>query len=505
MSFTQLLRILRGRAKWVVMALLLGGAAALLITELTPAQYTAQAALLVSLPNGGGQTNAAMPAELYSGYMATQLDLMTSQEVATRALKDLNVSGNANTKRRQRLENAMGGPISNAVGSVRGFFSNLFSSGKAANEPDAGSADQLLADRLRRGVRAANGTNSSVVNLGFTSSDPEISRDVVNAFVKAYLTTSLALSVGPAKNHAQWFDDQTKGLAQNVESAQSDLSNYQQKHDIVTSNDQLDTEMSRLQELSAQLTAAQTKTYDLKSKQQEIQHFLTAGGDAGLIPDVLANPMVQGLREKIAEQQSTLMDLRGKVGPNHPVYKAAVAELASLKRHLRQEIQTVGQSVNASLAAAKAQEKSLSNASAQQRARVLSLRRSRSQLDLLKSKVQNAQNVYDEAMKNMSQARMASRSTNTNVSLVSAAVVPARPSGPSLAKNLGLGLAVGFIFGIGIALGRELQDRRIRAKEDLRDGLGIPVLAVVDMVAGRRRATNARALGGRRLRLSVDG
>lgn len=503
MSFTQFLRILRGRRKWVVLSILVGGALAFGLTALTPQQYTAHASLMVTIPSGNGGANAPVPVQLYGGYVATQLDLMTSQQVALRALKGLGAEDGG--KERQRLEAALSSPVSSIIGPVRAAVSRLLhgsSAGQSGSNVDA--ADLLLADRLRRGLRTKNGNNSSVITVSFTSADPNISRDVVNAFVHAYLGTTLALNVGSARNSATWFNSQTKKLAQDLQNAQTDLSNYQQKHDIVATDDRLDTQMARLQELSSQLTAAQTKTYDLQSKQQEIHRFLRGGGASGLMPDVLASPMVQSLREKIAEQQSAIIDLRGKVGPNHPDYKSAVAELASLKRHLREEIRTVGRSISASLAAAKQREHALASAVAQQKRRVLSLRQGRDHLDVLKAKVKNAQDVYDEAMKSMSQARMASNSNNTDVSLVSAAVAPPRPSGPSMPANLFVGLTVGLIIGIGVALSLELQDRRVRCKEDLRDGLGIPVLAVIETGTESRTQT-PRLRSARRLRLSVDG
>ena len=51
-----------------------------------------------------------------------------------------------------------------------------------------------------------------------------------------------------------------------------------------------------------------------------------------------------------------------------------------------------------------------------------------------------------------------------------------RPSKPRVLLNIVVALFVGTLLGVGLALGLELRDRRVRSSEDLADALEVPLL-----------------------------
>ena len=60
------------------------------------------------------------------------------------------------------------------------------------------------------------------------------------------------------------------------------------------------------------------------------------------------------------------------------------------------------------------------------------------------------------------------------VRIVDPAVVPDRPVQPVPTINLALSLLLGSLMGIGITLGRELTDRRVRTRADALLASGLP-------------------------------
>ncbi len=487
--------ILRARRRIIAIAALLGLGAAVVVTALLPPQYQADASLMVGYRQAATAPDAGVPAPLYGGYVATQMDLVTSQAVAVKAVRDLHLLDRK--QRRTRYDAALAGPGA-PLHKMFARLRNIFSARDEHAEPGAREVqEQIWADRLRRQIHTSNGSNSSIINISFTSADPQVSKQVVNAFAKAYLDTSVALSVDPAKENAVWFDDQVQSLGRNLEQAQAELSDYQREQGIVATDERLDTEQAKLMDLSSQLTQVQGEAYDLKSKKQQAARFAASGGSAGLIPDMLSNPMVLHLKQQIAEQQSKLNELSGQVGPNYPAYKQAVAELASLKKRLSHEINTVSSSVSANVAAVEQREKSLQKAVAEQKRKLLDLRAKRDHVQVLKARVENAQHVYDNALQKVSAVRMESHSTQSNVSLVNSAVAPASPSGPNATRNVALGVILGLAVGTGIALWREVRERTVRSADDVQSGLGVPVLAVIGNGSRRRkRGRQARLASG---------
>jgi capsular exopolysaccharide synthesis family protein len=59
------------------------------------------------------------------------------------------------------------------------------------------------------------------------------------------------------------------------------------------------------------------------------------------------------------------------------------------------------------------------------------------------------------------------------------AEVPDKASSPKIFQNLGLGLAFGLLFGLGVAMLRHVLDTKIRSEDDVRTLTGSPILGVV--------------------------
>lgn len=66
-----------------------------------------------------------------------------------------------------------------------------------------------------------------------------------------------------------------------------------------------------------------------------------------------------------------------------------------------------------------------------------------------------------------------------NAELVQPAAAPTSPSSPKTERNVALGLLVGLLLGIGLALLREQLDRRVRDVEDVEELFSVPVLGTI--------------------------
>lgn len=465
MTLHQFLLILRARYKVALLIILLAISAALAVSLVLPKKYTAQTAVLVDVRSPdpvAGAGSAPIQGLVAPSYMATQVDIIGGDRVAQRVVKMLKLDENPRTKERW-LEATEG----------------------------RGTLEGWIADSLQKRLDVRPARESNVINITYKGSDAEEAASVANAFAQAYLDINLALKTEPARIYAEWFDEQTKASRAKLEEAQARLSEYQQKAGIVSSDERVDYETTKLAELSSQLTTVQGDTTDSQSKR---------GSRGDTIAEVMQSPLINGLKADVARQEAKVQEVSVRLGENHPERQRAESELAALKSRLASETARINASIETTYRVGKDRERELQGAVGAQKARVLALNKQRDELNVYRRDVESAQRAYETVSQSASQTRLQSLTNQTNVVRLNVATAPVNPSSPRLLINLLIAAFGGTLLGIACALLLELANRRVRSAEDLVQMLELPVLASISSSTG-----NTRLSGPRRLALGLGG
>jgi polysaccharide biosynthesis transport protein len=459
MNVHQFLLILLARKKIILTTLLVTVALALGWSLIQSKTYKATASVLLNYKGVDPLTGLTMPGQLLPGYMATQIDIISSKNVALRVVDALHLASSPAVI--QQFQEATEGR-----GTVRDW----------------------LADLLLKKLEIVPSRESSVVEISFKGADPAFAAAVANAFADEYQKITVQLKTEPAKKASSYFNEQTKQLRDNLEAAQARLSKYQQEKGIVSlDSNRIDVELSRLSDLSAQLVVAQTAAMEGNSRQ-------AAAGSALTSPDVANNALIQQLRASLVTAEGKFADTSQRYGRNHPSYLAAKAELDKVRGELNAALGTVSRSVGANAQVLRARESELREAVAQQKAKVLELNRARDELGVLLKDLDSAQHAFDAASQRFSQTRIEAQSEQSDISLLNPAVAPTEPSGPRVLLNTLVGILAGTVLGVGLALLLELLNRPVRSPSDVKDMLGIPVLGTIEWKQAGRRPGGIRAL-----------
>ncbi|NHZ41040.1 chain length determinant protein EpsF [Massilia aquatica] len=467
MNLSQFLLILYAR-KYIILATLIVTVTLTLMVSLSmPKTYQATASVLLNYKGVDPLTGIAMPSQLLPGYMATQIDIISSKNVAGRVVDQLKMAENPTVV--EQFRKATGGK-----GTVRDWLANL-----------------LLVK-----LDVVPSRESSVVEINFKGADPQFVAAVANAFAEEYQKLAIELKVEPMKKAAAYFNEQTKMLRGNVEAAQSRLSKYQQDNGIVSVDNRLDVESNRLNDLSAQLVAAQGQAMEATSRQGMAQ-----GSRAADSPDVASNPLVQNLKVQLAGAESRLAEVGQRLGVNHPQYLSIKAEVDKINANLSSQQRSASSSVGNNAAILQQREGAVRAALAAQKAKVLELNRSRDELGVLAKDVESAQRAFDATSMRFSQTRIEGASEQSDIAVLNPATAPLNASGPRVMLNTMLSGFLGVMLGLGFALLTEMIDRRVRSETDMAEVLQMPVLGVIDWTASKRRYSAINSLLPRRLRL----
>jgi len=444
MNLHQFLLALRGRL-WVFLSLLIATVgAAVVVTLLMPKTYEATVSLLLDNRDEQSLAGTVPSGRDRIGFMQTQMDILQSPRVARKVVEDLKLAD---------------GPA------VQAAF---------AKSKQNGTAEAWVAGGLLAGLKV-NNTQSSVVSVTYADRDPRFAAKVANAFAKAYMDITLALRVDPTRQAATWFDEQLKVLRKDFESAQNKLAAFQKEKGIVATDERVDVEQARLNELSTQALQAQNLTYEAQSR----SGMATRNASPDTLPEVLGNPLVQALKTELLRAEAKLQELSTRLGPNHPQYQQQASEIAALRAKMNGEISRVVAGVRNLTVQNQARSASLQKALDEQRQRVIEMRDARNQAFVLARDVDTAQKAYEAALARQLVNKVDGGARQTNVTVLNPAVEPSSPVKPRKALNLMLGLAVGLMLGLAAVFLLELLDRRVRSTDDLELGLDAPLLGTL--------------------------
>ena len=422
-------------------------------TIVTPRQYVATATLLFddrqaqSVSSEGGQP------KIDANVLGTQADIIASAATATDMVKRLRLSERPGAHERWVAAGSPG-TIESWIG--RSLLGNL------TVEPER---------------------NTNVLSVRYKSSNPDTAAQMANGFASTFIDTRLRLETDPARAYARWFQARTKEVRSSLEQAQQRLVDYQRRTGVISIGN-ADVETARLKQLETQLADAQAARAQAQAQ---------ASSSASASSEVQSSGVVQGLRTQIAGKSAEISQLRTIYGPNHPIIRAAEAELATLRSKLSSEISTGTRSVGVANSAAGGREAELRALVDEQRRHVLGLGSDRSQLDVLQRDVDSARTAYDNVMSRLSTMRLQAELPSTNVRQLDEARPPVLPTTPNIPVRILLGLILASMVAVAVVALIELIWPRVRTMAGLMSATGTPVLG---LIAFERSSIAPRLSGG---------
>ncbi len=476
------------------MRLILGVLAATLlitaaVTYQMPKMYMSTASLNFDFSANNPVDDRGRSVLSEDSYLTTQVGILESLNVAQEVVDSL-----SDYERKRVIASLEAGrsSIDKFIYSVRNFFKF---DGDEDEQPADGAAAgasaepgeslpphkpyDWLAQAIRGNLLITPQMNSRIVEVSYFSTDPRIAALMADRFARAYIDTNLKMVIDPARKTKVWFDEQLKTLRNNLEAAQAKLTAYQQKEGIVSSDERIDIESTKLRGLADQLVAAQEATRNAESENRKLQEVLDRGASLETFEPVFSNAVVQKLKTDIRTIQGQLAEFSNSLGANHPRIKRLNGELSAARVRLNNEIKTITDGIKNAADLSREREKSLEEAMDRQKALVLKLKNEHDRIAVLLRDVDSAQAAYNAALNQLNTTSMQSMVDQTNVSIIDNASIPRNHATPRVSQNIALGFLGGLILGVGIALFMEIFIRRVHSEDDIMGEVGVPLLGYV--------------------------
>ena len=434
------------RARWLAMltAWIAIVAAVAALSLMLPPRYEASAVVAVEMggadPIGGPAV--FKPAGAVSTHVATQADILRSEEAALGVVRALKLQSDARWL--ERWQKATGGEV---------------------------PLEPWIATQLLRSFEVRPSRDSNVLTLVYASPDAGFSAEVANAWVRSFADLTARMRAGPARENHAFFAERLRPLRDALEQARARLSAYEAEHGV--SVGEPDVENARLAELTSQLTTLQ----DQAAEAAKIRRLAQA------VPRDLAevrnDPEVAVLTGELLRLQGQLAQLDSQYGERYPAVVQTREAIADVKARLEATLRSRARSLDAPTRVVEARLAEVRSAIERQRALVLERKSRRDAAAALVRDVENAQKAYDAVLQRASQTALESKYTAETTIAVLKSATPPMWTPATLMRNLVVGALGGLVAVLLAALFAEARNPRLRTEQDALFRLRQPVLLVL--------------------------
>ncbi len=400
-------------------------------------------------------------------------------------------------------------PVLNALLAATGVQSaetyvELFQETPVVNQVSENLRLGMSAHALLQHVNVKPITNTSIIDLAVTWSNPRTSALVANEFGSVVVDRQRQLVSAQAQQAIEFLKTQLPTADKSMHDAQMRLANFEATHHIADINSQTQQDIGNLGTLDGKIGQTQTDMQQAKAQLASVSGQMAhtpaniTGGTT-----VAENPVLQQLQTQLSQVQVQLNTALQQYTAQHPTVIALKQQEAQLKDEIARQQATVVANTNtvpnplyqqllqqqaqyqAQVAADQAQIAELNRQRAAMQPMLAKLPAQAAQLADLQRAAQSAQDVYSALEQKFNNANIARDTALSDVTITQPAAANQAQVSPNLLLNLLLGILLGITLAIVGAFVIDYLDGSIKDEREVEEELALAPLAQIPLVRMR--------------------
>jgi succinoglycan biosynthesis transport protein ExoP len=347
-------------------------------------------------------------------------------------------------------------------------------------------------------------TNTSIIDLAVTWSNPRMSAMIANEFGSVVVDRQRQLVSAQATQAMGYLSKQLPVAQKTMRDAQIKLANFEATHHIADINAQTQADITALATLDGKIQSTQADAQQAKAQlgsvQGQLAHTPAVVSNGGT---VAMNPVVQQLETQLSQVQVQLKTAQQQYTDQHPQVIALKQQVAQIQNEIDHQQSTVVANQNTTanpvyqqlqqqqaqyqsqVAADQAQLGVLTQQRNDMNPRLQSLPGQAAVLADLQRNSQSAQDVYTALQQKYNNASIAKDTALSDVTVTQ----PATPGSARVSPNIMLNLLLGILLGITLAIAGafiiDYLDGSIKDDREVEEELALPALAQIPLVRMR--------------------
>lgn len=352
----------------------------------------------------------------------------------------------------------------------------------------AGRADRqrIAGEVLLQNLSISPTRLSRLVDVNFTSPDPQFSAQVANAWAENFIQTNLERKVQATSYGRNLLERELAQAKDRLDQSLRQLVGYATDQRLINlpaqgGTDGATAERSIVADDLAALNAALSQA---TADRISVEARYRQAGRSGASSEALRNQAINSLRQRRAELAAEYQQLMVQFEPDYPPARALQSQINQLDRSITSEESRVSNSLLADYRQAQQREEGLQARVNELKSSFLDDRRRSIQYNIFQQEVDTNRALYDGLLQRYKEIGVAGGVGINNVSVVDQADIPQKPSSPRLLVNLMIALLTGLGLGAAAAFALEQMDEAIADPAEVERRLGLPLLGSVPKVEG---------------------
>jgi len=338
---------------------------------------------------------------------------------------------------------------------------------------DSGRQNQLLA-KFSNSLTVQSIARTQAVEITFRDANPALAREIVNHLSSAYAQRNFVTRFNNTMKASDWLSGQLNQLKSRVGDSQAKLARFQKETGIFGTDENDNLVLSKLDDLSKELTDAEADRIVKEAKYRVAQ-----SGSPELIGTIVPDSVLPILRGQEADLKNQLAQANTEFGPHYPKVIQMQNQMAQLEKSLQKEVSDIQERFHTDYEASAAAENQLRASFDQQKQKAYDMSEGLSQYGILKREVESGSDLYEDLLKKLKEAGVVASLKAATIDVIDPAMLPTAPVEPNIPLALALSIVLGLGSGVGLAFVSENLDNTIRSTEDIELLTTIPLFGWV--------------------------
>jgi capsular exopolysaccharide synthesis family protein len=457
-------------------------------------------------------------------YFNTQLQLLNSESLLRRVIKDLSLDSNKEFQKARAEES-----VSTLKGLLKavGLASDIkkkeakgvdevsiSASTTLASSEDIAEAVRLapFVDLIRKNleiepVRESRATykDTRLINVAFKHTEPEFAALIVNGIGEVFAKTNQEKRSGTSRKTNDFLQERVAQLQSEIKSGTNRLVELNKEAGILNTGKEQTIVMDRLSGLNKDLLVAENQRKDAEAKYKEItksQESINAQVEE--LMRRYTTERENAIQIRVNNTQKLIDDLEAQKNKLLEEYQPTAQEVREVDRQIdtlkeglrkanksnQEDLDAFRKRTAAELVsnlktvylAAKAQEDSIRASFDAQYNQAQGQNQSGVSLKLLEQDIETKKGFLENLTKQQRENDVIAVGTDNNISIAQIAIPPDAPISPRRLTSVMAALFLSTLFGMGLALFLEYLDDTIRTTEEVESYLNLPALAAIPTI-----------------------